>query len=165
MGDGTVHNVLFAATENDSVYAFDADNNTGANANPLWKVSLLKSGENPILDGPIQPVEGVSSTPVIDLTTNTMYVVSAQATAAGGTFRLNALDIRTGNQKSGSPVQITAHVQGTNATTLTTACLQRDAVRCQSRRHLSHPLASALTGLGHFFAWEEPLSSGNGAGL
>ena len=128
MGDGKVHNVLFAATENDTVYAFDADNNTGTNANPLWQVSLLQPGETPILDGPIKPVEGVTSTPAIDLTTNTMYVVSMQATATAGTFRLNALDITTGAQRAGSPVQITAQVQGTNATTLTTACLQRSAL-------------------------------------
>ena len=128
MGDGKVHNVMFAATENDSVYAFDADSNTGANANPLWKVSLLQAGETPILNGPIKPVEGVTSTPAIDLTTKTMYVVSMQATAAGGTFRLNALDITTGNQRSGSPVPVTAQVQGTNDTTLTTACLQRAAL-------------------------------------
>ena len=128
MGDGTVHNVLFAATENDSVYAFDADSNTGTNANPLWQVSLLQPGETPITNGPIQPVEGVTSTPAIDLTTNTMYVVSMQSSAAGGTFRLSALDITTGAQRAGSPVQITAQVSGTNATTLTTACLQRAAL-------------------------------------
>lgn len=128
MGDGTVHNVLFAATENDSVYAFDADSNTGTNANPLWQVSLLQAGETPLLNGPIKPVEGITSTPVIDLTTNTMYVVSTQGTSAGGTFRLNALDITTGSQRTGSPVQITAQVQGTNNTTLTTSCLQRAAL-------------------------------------
>jgi len=128
MADGTTHNVLFAATENDSVYAFDADSNTGTNASPLWQVSLLQSGETPIMNGPIKPVEGVTSTPAIDLTTNTMYVVSTQVSAAGGTFRLNALDITSGSQRTGSPVQITAQVQGTNATTLTTACLQRAAL-------------------------------------
>lgn len=128
MGDGTTHNVMFAATENDSVYAFDADSNTGSNANPLWQVSLLQPGETPITNGPIKPVEGVTSTPAIDLTTNTMYVVSMQASAAGGTFRLNALDITSGAQRTGSPVQITAQVQGTNSTTLTTACLQRSAL-------------------------------------
>ena len=128
MGDSSVHNVMFAATENDSVYAFDADSNTGANANPLWQVSLLQAGETPILNGPIKPVEGVTSTPAIDLTTNTMYVVSMQTSASGGTFRLNALDITTGMHKPGSPVQITAQVQGTNSTTLTTACLQRSAL-------------------------------------
>jgi hypothetical protein len=129
MGDSSVHNVMFAATENDSVYAFDADSNTGSNANPLWQVSLLQAGETPILNGPIKPVEGVTSTPAIDLTTNTMYVVSMQTSSVtGGTFRLNALDITTGMHKPGSPVQITAQVQGTNSTTLTTACLQRSAL-------------------------------------
>jgi Bacterial Ig-like domain (group 2) len=127
MSDGATHNVLFAATENDSVYAFDADSyGTGA---PLWMTPLLQGGETPITNGPIQPVEGVTSTPAIDTTTNTMYVVSAQtSSAAGGTFRLNALDITTGTQKPGSPIQITAQVAGTNDTTLGTDCLQRAAL-------------------------------------
>ncbi|MGA8273269.1 MAG: Ig-like domain-containing protein [Candidatus Sulfotelmatobacter sp.] len=124
--NGGTHNVVYAATENDSVYAFDADNyGTGA---PLWQVSLLQTGETPITDGPIQPVEGVTSTPAIDLTTNTIFVVSTQTSASSSTFRLNALDITTGEQKTGSPVTIQATVAGTNATTLTTACLQRAAL-------------------------------------
>src|ERR1700733_10931420 len=61
--NGALHNVLYVATENDTVYAFDADSyGTGA---PLWKTSLLKANEGPI-GGPIQPYEGVTSTPVID---------------------------------------------------------------------------------------------------
>src|SRR5436305_624772 len=39
-GKGT-HNVIFVATQNDSIYAFDADNNGGGNASPLWKITLL----------------------------------------------------------------------------------------------------------------------------
>ncbi len=141
---GATHNVLFAATENDSVYAFDSDSNTGSNANPLWQVSLLQSGETPLTDGPIQPVEGVTSTPAIDTTTNTMYVVSTEtSSAAGGTFRLNALDITTGAQKPGSPIQITASVSGSNDTTLGTDCLQRAALLV-----LPGPTASVFIGFG-----------------
>ncbi|HTU41304.1 MAG TPA: Ig-like domain-containing protein [Candidatus Aquilonibacter sp.] len=135
MGDGSTHNVLFAATENDSVYAFDADSNAGTNAGLLWQTSLLQSGESAVTNGPIQPVEGVTSTPAIDTATNTMYVVSTQtSTGAGATFRLSALDITTGAQKYGGPVTITAQYPGTNSDSingiiyLTTACLQRAAL-------------------------------------
>ena len=41
MSDGNVHNVLFVATENDSIYAFDADSNGGSNAKPIWQITLL----------------------------------------------------------------------------------------------------------------------------
>ncbi len=62
--NSAVHNVLYVATEYDSVYAFDADTyGTGA---PLWKTSLLQSGETPITGATVQPYQGVTSTPVID---------------------------------------------------------------------------------------------------
>jgi hypothetical protein len=129
--NGATHDVVFVATENDSVYAFDAD--TYGTGTPLWQVSLLQTGQSAIPNGPIQPVEGVTSTPVIDSTSKTMYVVSMQTPADGGndTFELHALNITTGAEQSGSPVQITASVPGTNQdsvngiVTLTTSCLQR----------------------------------------
>jgi hypothetical protein len=132
--NGDTHNVVFAATENDSAYAFDSDNyNNGV---PLWQVSLLQTGETPMTDGPIQPVQGVTSTPVIDLTSNTIYVVSAQTLTSTGasTFRLNALDITTGAQKFGGAVTIQASVPGTNSDSrnglvyLNTSCVQRAAL-------------------------------------
>lgn len=130
--NGATHNVLYVATEQDNVYAFDAENyGTGA---PLWQVSLLKSGETPLTSGPIQPYEGVTSTPVIDPSTNTLYVLSAQKSSSGGTIRLNALDIATGAQKFGGPVTIHASVPATNSDssngvqTLNTSCLQRSAL-------------------------------------
>ncbi len=130
---GAAHNVLYAATENDSVYAFDADSyGTGA---PLWHVSLLQSGETPLTSGPIKPFEGVTSTPVIDPATNTIYVVSAQVSSgSGASFRLNALDIATGAQKFGGPVTIHASVLATNSNsvngieTLNNSCIQRAAL-------------------------------------
>jgi hypothetical protein len=122
---GTTHNVFFIATENDSVYAFDADDNGGGNASPLWQVSMIDSahgagsGENPVdyhdvSIGDIVPIIGITSTPVIDLSTNTMYVV-AKSTVADTTFiqRLHALDITTGQEKFGGPATLSASVPGT----------------------------------------------------
>lgn len=98
----TTHNVVFVATEHDSVYAFDADSNTGANANPLWQLSLLGSGETTAPFGDVGssdiiPEIGTTGTPVIDPSTNTLYVV-AKSTVADTTFiqRLHALHITTG---------------------------------------------------------------------
>jgi len=127
--NGAKHNVLFVATESDSVYAFDIDSSSQT---PLWKTSLLQSGETPLPSSVIQPHAGVTSTPVIDTSTNTMYVVSVQKGSSGGTFRLNALDITTGAQKLGGPVTINASVPGTatggTTVTLTTGCQQRAAL-------------------------------------
>ncbi len=130
--NGATHNVLYVATEKDSVYAFDAD--TCGGGTPLWQVSLLQSGETPITDGPIQPYEGVTSTPVIDPNSGTLYVVSSQTSSSGSTFRLNALDVTTGAQKFGGPVTIQASVAATNSAavngvqTLNTSCIQRAAL-------------------------------------
>ncbi len=129
--NGAPHNVVYAATEHDSVYAFDADKG-GA---PLWQVPLLQNGETPMTNGPIQPYQGVTSTPVIDPATNTLYVVSAQkAGSSNATFRLNALDITTGAQKFNGPVTIQASLPGTNGdsvngmVSLNTSCVQRAAL-------------------------------------
>ncbi|MFP5226218.1 MAG: Ig-like domain-containing protein, partial [Acidobacteriota bacterium] len=128
--NGALHNVLYVATEYDSVYAFDAD--TGAQ---LWQVSLLQSGETPLSGAAIKPWLGITSTPVIDRSTGTLYVVSAQTSAAaGGTFRLHALDITNGGEKLAGPVTLNVSVPATNSDsvngvqTLTTSCIQRAAL-------------------------------------
>lgn len=132
--NGATHNVVFVATAYDSVYAFDADHY--GDGTPLWHVSLLQSGETPqVSDATVKPFQGVTSTPVIDPKTNTMYVVSSQAPSSGSsTFRLSALDITTGAQKFGGPVTIQASVPGTGGASvngvdsLNTSCIQRTAL-------------------------------------
>jgi hypothetical protein len=129
---GVSHNAVFVATENDSVYAFDADQyGTGS---PLWRHSLLQSGETPQAGSAIKPFQGVTSTPVIDLASGTLYVVSSQKAASSPFFRLHALDLLTGAEKFGGPVVIAASVKGTNSesvngvVSLTTSCVQRAAL-------------------------------------
>lgn len=101
---GATHNVVFAATENDSVYAFDADAFTTTPPAPLWKVSLLPAGAQAVPSsfqacGDMQPIIGITSTPVIDPTTNTMFVVAYDQESGKEVYRLHALDITTGADK------------------------------------------------------------------
>lgn len=130
--NGTGHNVVLIATEHDSVYAFDADQY--GNGSPLWQVSLLQAGETPLSNGSIKPYEGVTSTPVIDPTSNTLYVLSSQSAGSNSFFRLHALDITTGAEKFGGPIVVNASVPGTNSDSingtlyLTTSCVQRSAL-------------------------------------
>ena len=120
---GTTHNVLFISTQHDSVYAFDADSNAGANANPLWHITLLDAAHGAtagattmpngdVSTGDIVPEIGITGTPVIDPVTNTMYVVGK--TKENGTYvqRLHALDITTGAEKLGGPVVLSGSVPG-----------------------------------------------------
>jgi hypothetical protein len=122
--NGALHNVIFVATQHDSVYAFDAD------ASPcvqLWQAQLLApsrkgtSGETPVPTADvgngfqdIQPEIGVTGTPVIDPATSTLYVVSKSENLTGTFFqRLHALDLASGNEKFNGPVDITATFPGT----------------------------------------------------
>ncbi|MGA8672643.1 MAG: putative Ig domain-containing protein [Terracidiphilus sp.] len=131
--NSAVHNVVFVATQNDSLYAFDADNNTTP-CTPLWHANLIdaahgaNSGEASVpsagpgalvgsgdpTGGDIQPEVGVTGTPVIDPATDTLYVVSKSYTASGPTFyqRLHAIDLATGNEKFSGPANIAATFAG-----------------------------------------------------
>ena len=115
-----VHNVVFVATEHDTVYAFDADSNQGTNAAPLWQVSLLGTGETSVpypdtLTDDIVSEVGITGTPVIDVASQTLYVVSKSRHVAGGgakTYfqRLHALSLGTGQEKLGGPVDVDATI-------------------------------------------------------
>ena len=118
------HDVLFVATEHDSVYAFDAYRPKEV---PLWQVSFLDRARDlkTVPAGAaqcpfIQPEIGITSTPVIDIKSGTLYVLAR--TAIGHTFRenqyfqhLHALAITTGAEKYGGPKEITASVPGRGA--------------------------------------------------
>lgn len=112
---GSTRNVVYIATEHNSVYAFDAD---GSTTSPLWKKTLTSSTETTIPQGDvgstIYPEIGITGTPVIDPNTKTLYAV-ANTKASDGTYhqKLHALDILTGNEKFGGPVEIKATVKGT----------------------------------------------------
>ena len=122
----TTHNVIFIATEHDSVYAFDADNNGGANSGPLWKASMISTAHGaasgattvPAADVSTQdlhPEIGISSTPVIDINTSTIFVVAKSKENGKYVQRLHALSILDGSERSGSPVSISASVPGTGS--------------------------------------------------
>jgi hypothetical protein len=115
---GSVHNVLYVATEHDSVYAFDSP--SGAK---LWQVSLLGAGETTSEAvygcGQVTPEIGITSTPVIDRSrgpNGAIYVVAMSRTASGTYFhRLHALDVTTGGELFGGPRLVQASYPGTGA--------------------------------------------------
>ena len=112
---GKTHNVIFVATENDTVYAFDADQNGG----PLWKTSLVDSahGETAVpcgdMDGcSIAPTVGVTATPVISTDRNAIYLEARSKQNGAYLHKLHALDLTTGAEKLNGPVLINASVPG-----------------------------------------------------
>jgi hypothetical protein len=111
-GKGT-HNVVYTVTENDTVYAFDADAGT-----PLWHVSVLGAGESPSGNqgcGQITPQIGITSTPVIDRSSGpngTIYVVAMSTNSTKYFQRIHALDITTGAEEFGGPVNVAAKYPG-----------------------------------------------------
>jgi uncharacterized repeat protein (TIGR03806 family) len=121
------HDVVYVATENDSVYAFDANSNSGANGGLLWQTSLGdginivtnhefggRYHNNVLRD--MLPRVGITGTPVIDAASGTLYVVALNrevTTTTNYYQRLHALNIATGAEQPYSPVVVTASVPGT----------------------------------------------------
>ena len=113
------HDVLFIATEHDSVYAFDA---YGHPALPLWRVNFLSKGVTTVPEDDVEcpfitPEVGITSTPVIDADTGTLYVLARTKETTpmpSGRYRqrLHALSVTTGLEKFGGPVDIKAMIDG-----------------------------------------------------
>jgi len=117
-GHGT-HDVVYVATEGDTVYAFDA----ASAGPPLWQRRLVPPGEAPVAPadvghcGNIAPQIGITGTPVIERATAMLYVVAKTKSLDGAVIhqRLHALHIATGADQPGSPVEIQAVVAGDGA--------------------------------------------------
>lgn len=99
LANGT-HNVVFVCTEKNSVYAFDAD----TPGITYWHQNYGTPFSPTCSD--LSPIVGISGTPVIDLSTGTLYVDTKLA--SGPAQKLHALDITTGEEKFGGPVTISA---------------------------------------------------------
>ena len=116
---GAAHNVVFVATEHDSVYAFDSD--SGA---LLWRASVLGSGES-TSDArgcfQVQPEIGITSTPVIDRSAGpngALYVVGMSKDASSNYHqRLHALDVTSGAELFGGPIEVSASYPTANGGT------------------------------------------------
>ncbi|HWB59872.1 MAG TPA: LamG-like jellyroll fold domain-containing protein, partial [Chthoniobacteraceae bacterium] len=118
---GTTHNIVYVCTEHDSIYAFDGDTAIGPTANAIWHDSLLPAGCIPVPQsvvgsGDISIELGITTTPVIDLSTSTIYIVSKFQRTSDSTYHqyLYALDLATGTTKFGSPVEINPTFPGSS---------------------------------------------------
>jgi fibronectin type 3 domain-containing protein len=107
-----VHNVVYVATEHDSVFAIDADG-----GQVLWKDSFINPASGvttvPSTDtssSDLSPEIGITSTPIIDPSTNTLYLTAKTKEVIAGAnhyiYRLHALDVSTGAEKFGAPLVI-----------------------------------------------------------
>ena len=110
-----VHNIVFAATENNSVYAVDAEDLRGET---IWSVHLGPAvpfeKQAPGNCEGIEPVIGITSTPVIDPSTKTIYVTARTLEESGKFYyRMHALDLGTGAEKPGSPITISGSAPST----------------------------------------------------
>ena len=123
-----IHNVVFVLTMHDSIYAFDADSNGGANGGLLWKTNVGVSSPSPTVEFgaryhpgvgnlDVVPEEGITGTPVIDPASGTLYLDAFTREVVAGVstnyfHRIHALNITNGTEQPYSPVTVVASVPG-----------------------------------------------------
>jgi hypothetical protein len=154
-GKGT-HNVVFVATANNSVYAFDAESNSGANSGLLWHddlgggIDLVNHHEfggryhNNVFQDML-PKIGITGTPVIDPTTDTLYVDAFTRTESdtGINFhhKIHGLNIADGSERPFSPVEVVASVPGTGIGS------SHGVVTFDPRQHIQRPALTLAGGI------------------
>ena len=117
--DNGVHNVVYVATVNNTIYAYDGDN-----GKPYWQKQFTEPGMRPprnadmtgACDGSYQDFSGnigIVGTPVIDAARGTMYFVARSTTGSSFVQYLHAVRIVDGREVAGSPVRIAATSSGT----------------------------------------------------
>jgi len=140
---GAKHNVVFVATQHSSFYAFDAD---GIRTTPFWKKSFINpsAGVTTIAkpsNALIAPEISISSTPVIDLATNTLYTMASTRENGNIVHRLHALSLTSGAEKFGGPIAIQGSVPGTYP-----ALAVNGRVPFVAKQHLQRPALLLLNG-------------------
>jgi hypothetical protein len=105
------HNVVYICTDNNSVYAFDADSGSSG---ALWHVNLGTPVPNSDVGGcsDMSPQIGITGTPAIDTSGGTIYLDARTLTSGTYAHKLHALDLTTGAEKFGGPVTISASQNG-----------------------------------------------------
>src|SRR5215510_3664037 len=140
---GAKHNVVYVATQHSSVYAFDAD---GKTTTPFWHRSFINpaAGITTIAkpaNALISPEISISSTPVIDVSTSTLYVSVSTSENGSIVHRLHALSLTTGAEKFGGPVMVQGSVPGTYP-----ALAVNGRVPFVPKQHLQRPALLLLNG-------------------
>jgi hypothetical protein len=135
-----LHNVVYVATMTNNLYAFDADD--PAASEPLWQVNFGPSVPNLDVSGPndIEGPIGITSTPVIDNASGTLYCVAKTKEGTSYVQRLHALDLTSGQEKLGGPVVIDGSVPGIGDDSVA------GTIRFNALRHLNRPALLLSTG-------------------
>ena len=147
-GQGT-HNVVFVATENDTVYAFDADSNAGPNGGLLWQTNLGIAATSTQFGvryhhNVLNPLIGITGTPVIDPVAGTLYVDVFSGNVTNTTaclHRIHALKIADGTEQPYSPVVVAASVPGTGVDS------SNGVVAFRPNQHMNRPAMTLAGGM------------------